>query len=111
MFYCRVYPAMTMEEMGLEPAPMQNIAEIIISTPQHSTPQSAVRLAGLTEILSGEGPFTVFAPTNDAFGYNPKVSRLTQPTLGANNVDRYIYRDWWFILDWTGLLAVFDKGY
>ena len=62
-----------MEQMT-KPMPTQNIAEIIISNPQLSTLQSALQIAGLTEILSGEGPFTVFAPTNDAFAYKPKVS-------------------------------------
>ena len=68
-------PTMSMEQKT-EPTATQNIAEIIISNPQLSTLQSALEKAGLTQILSGEGPFTVFAPTNDAFAYKPKVSRI-----------------------------------
>ena len=37
-----------------------------------STLLAAVKAAGLVETLSGKGPFTVFAPTNDAFAKVPK---------------------------------------
>ncbi|XLS29120.1 fasciclin domain-containing protein [Flavobacteriaceae bacterium M23B6Z8] len=43
------------------------IVDIAIATPELSTLVSAVTTAGLVETLQGEGPFTVFAPTNDAF--------------------------------------------
>jgi len=52
-------------------APTQTIAELAIATPQLSTLLAAVSAAGLVETLSGEGPFTVFAPTNDAFAKIP----------------------------------------
>ena len=48
-------------------APTKNIAELAIATPQLSTLLAAVKAAGLVDTLAGEGPFTVFAPTNDAF--------------------------------------------
>ena len=41
------------------------------SNPDFSTLVTAVQAAGLAETLSGEGPFTVFAPTNDAFAAVP----------------------------------------
>merc|ERR1711920_328709 len=53
------------------PAPTKTIAELSIATPQLSTLLAAVKAAGLVETLSGEGPFTVFAPTNDAFAKIP----------------------------------------
>merc|ERR1712002_1382512 len=53
------------------PAPTKTIAELAIVTPQLSTLLAAVKAAGLVETLSGEGPFTVFAPTNDAFAKIP----------------------------------------
>merc|ERR1711915_587240 len=53
------------------PAPTKTIAELAIATPQLSTLLAAVKAAGLGETLSGEGPFTVFAPTNDAFAKIP----------------------------------------
>ncbi len=50
----------------------QNIVEIASSNPDFSTLVTAVTAAGLVETLSGEGPFTVFAPTNAAFEKLPK---------------------------------------
>merc|ERR1711972_687138 len=52
-------------------APTKNIAELAIATPQLSTLLAAVKAAGLVDTLAGEGPFTVFAPTNDAFAKIP----------------------------------------
>merc|ERR1712212_999696 len=52
-------------------APTKNIAELAIATPQLSTLLVAVKAAGLVDTLAGEGPFTVFAPTNDAFAKIP----------------------------------------
>merc|ERR1712102_148325 len=54
------------------PAPTKTIAELAIATPQLSTLLAAVKAADLVETLSGEGPFTVFAPTNDAFNKVPE---------------------------------------
>ncbi len=51
----------------LPPTPLPTIVELAIATPELSTLVSAVQSAGLVDALSGEGPFTVFAPTNDAF--------------------------------------------
>merc|ERR1712037_191685 len=53
-------------------APTKNIAELAIATPQLSTLLAAVRAAELVDTLAGAGPFTVFAPTNDAFAKVPK---------------------------------------
>ncbi len=49
----------------------KNIVELAQSTPSLSTLASAIDAAGLTSTLSGTGPFTVFAPTNDAFNALP----------------------------------------
>merc|ERR1711885_97324 len=53
-------------------APTKNIAELAIATPQLSTLLAAVKAAGLVDTLAGAGPFTVFAPTNDAFAKIPE---------------------------------------
>merc|ERR1711936_188544 len=53
-------------------APTKNIAELAIATPQLSTLLAAVKAAGLVDTLAGDGPFTVFAPTNDAFAKIPE---------------------------------------
>ena len=53
-------------------APSKNIAELAIATPQLSTLLVAVRAAELVDTLTSAGPFTVFAPTNEAFAKLPK---------------------------------------
>jgi uncharacterized surface protein with fasciclin (FAS1) repeats len=55
-----------------EAAPTQNIVEIASATADLSTLVTAVQAAGLVETLSGEGPFTVLAPTNAAFEALPE---------------------------------------
>ena len=49
------------------PAPQPNIVQVAQATPSLSILVEAVVAAGLVDALSGSGPFTVFAPTNDAF--------------------------------------------
>lgn len=58
--------AYVVDELVGEPAP-QSILEIAGGNAQLSTLVGAVKSAGLVDALSGEGPFTVFAPTNAAF--------------------------------------------
>jgi uncharacterized surface protein with fasciclin (FAS1) repeats len=53
---------------GAEMLVDKNIVENAVNSADHTTLVAAVQAAGLVETLSGEGPFTVFAPTNDAFG-------------------------------------------
>jgi uncharacterized surface protein with fasciclin (FAS1) repeats len=49
-----------------------SLVEVVVSTDALSTLETAVKEAGLVDALSGEGPFTVFAPTNDAFAALPE---------------------------------------
>ena len=51
--------------------PTQNIVEIAASAGSFNTLVAAVQAADLVETLSGEGPFTVFAPTDEAFAQIP----------------------------------------
>jgi uncharacterized surface protein with fasciclin (FAS1) repeats len=53
--------------MSASAANAQSIIEVASANPSLSTFVQAVEAAGLTETLSGEGPFTVFAPSNEAF--------------------------------------------
>ena len=46
----------------------RNIVENAVNSADHETLVAAVQAAGLVETLQSEGPFTVFAPTDDAFG-------------------------------------------
>jgi uncharacterized surface protein with fasciclin (FAS1) repeats len=59
----------------------QNVVENAAASKDHTTLVAAVQAAGLAETLSGAGPFTVFAPTNDAFGKLPAgtVDTLLKP--------------------------------
>ncbi len=59
----------------------RNIVENAVNSKDHTTLVAAVKAADLVETLSSEGPFTVFAPTNDAFNALPKgtVETLLQP--------------------------------
>jgi phosphate transport system substrate-binding protein len=52
----------------------QTIAEIAAANPDFSTLIGALDAAGLTDVLNGEGPFTVFAPTNEAFAAIPETT-------------------------------------
>jgi len=65
-------------------APMleeRNIIENAVNSPIHTTLVAAVKAADLVETLQGEGPFTVFAPVNDAFAALPEgtVETLLKP--------------------------------
>jgi uncharacterized surface protein with fasciclin (FAS1) repeats len=61
--------------------PTKNIIENAVNSKDHTTLVAAVKAAGLVETLSGTGPFTVFAPTNEAFDMLPKgtVETLLKP--------------------------------
>lgn len=59
-------------------AQKQNIAEIAVSNDDFSTLVAALKAADLVGALQGEGPFTVFAPTNAAFG---KIDAATLSSL------------------------------
>ncbi|MCO6185580.1 fasciclin domain-containing protein [Rhizobium sp. L1K21] len=65
-------------------APMyenKNIVENAVNSKDHTTLVAAVKAAGLVETLQGDGPFTVFAPTNEAFAELPAgtVDTLLKP--------------------------------
>ena len=62
-----------------------NVVKIAASSPDHTTLVAAVQAAGLLDALASSGPFTVFAPTNAAFGKLPKgtVDDLLKPENNA----------------------------
>jgi len=53
---------------GADMFPAMNIVENAMNSPIHTTLVAAVVQAELVDVLQGDGPFTVFAPTDDAFG-------------------------------------------
>ncbi len=70
-----------MEKPATEAMAKKNIVEIASDADDFSTLVAAVKAAGLAETLQGEGPFTVFAPTNAAFEALPEgtVVELLKP--------------------------------
>lgn len=73
--------------------PSKNIIQNAVNSKDHTTLVAAVKAAGLVDALQGDGPFTVFAPTNDAFGMLPAgtVDNLLKPESKAalQNVLKY----------------------
>jgi len=61
--------------------PTKTIVENAVNSPIHTTLVAAVKAAGLVDTLNSPGPFTVFAPTNDAFAKLPAgtVDTLVKP--------------------------------
>ena len=61
--------------------PSKNIIQNAVNSKDHTTLVAAVKAAGLVGTLEGKGPFTVFAPTNAAFGKLPAgtVDSLVKP--------------------------------
>jgi uncharacterized surface protein with fasciclin (FAS1) repeats len=66
---------------GHEMFPTKNIIQNAVNSDDHTTLVAAVKAAGLVDTLQGPGPFTVFAPTNEAFAKLPAgtVDTLLKP--------------------------------
>ena len=65
--------------------PSRDIVDNAVNSADHTTLVAAVKAAGLVDTLKGKGPFTVFAPTNAAFGKLPAgtVETLVKPESKA----------------------------
>jgi uncharacterized surface protein with fasciclin (FAS1) repeats len=66
---------------GMAMYPSKTIVQNAVNSSDHTTLVAAVKAAGLVGALSGPGPFTVFAPTNEAFAALPAgtVETLVKP--------------------------------
>merc|ERR1719183_1161494 len=71
----------------------KTIVDLAVATPDLSTLVTAVKAAGLVDTLSGKGPFTVFAPTNEAFAKLPRgtLDNLLKPENKQQLVDILTY--------------------
>jgi len=71
----------TVQVGGAPMYPSRNIVQNAVNSKDHTTLVAAVKAAGLVDTLSSPGPFTVFAPTNAAFGKLPAgtVETLVKP--------------------------------
>jgi uncharacterized surface protein with fasciclin (FAS1) repeats len=79
--------------LGASVARAENIVEIAAADERFTTLVAAVTAAGLAETLSGPGPFTVFAPVNDAFAALPAgtVETLLKPENKGQLTDVLLY--------------------
>jgi uncharacterized surface protein with fasciclin (FAS1) repeats len=71
----------TVQVGGAPMYPSKNIVQNAVNSKDHTTLVAAVKAAGLVDTLQGAGPFTVFAPVNNAFGKLPAgtVDTLLKP--------------------------------
>ena len=87
-------PAMNGDEkMGMDDTSGKNLAENATAVPQMSTLTAALKAAGLADKATSGGPYTVFAPTNEAFDALPAgtVDNLLKPENKAKLVDILTY--------------------
>ncbi|MEM9884556.1 MAG: fasciclin domain-containing protein [Bacteroidota bacterium] len=82
-----ILPPTIIEEME-QAANAKNIVELAVGAENLSTLVAAVQAGGLVETLSGEGPFTVFAPTNEAFEALP--DGILESLLQPENKDKLV---------------------
>lgn len=69
------------QSMVQDDVSQRNIVQVAVGSPDHTTLVTAVKAASLVDVLSNAGPFTVFAPTNEAFAKLPAgtVDDLLKP--------------------------------
>jgi uncharacterized surface protein with fasciclin (FAS1) repeats len=83
-----VMAEMTVMVGGAPMYPSKNIVENAVNSKDHTTLVAAVKAAGLVDTLASPGPFTVFAPTNEAFAKLPKGTVAT--LLMPENMDKLV---------------------
>ena len=79
---CIAFTVAALGGCATRPSPV-SVADTIAANPELSTLNSLVTKTGLTDTLKSTGPFTVFAPSNDAFA---KVPAKTMEELGKDPV-------------------------
>lgn len=106
-------PKSTTVTVGGEPMyPMKNIIENAVSSKDHTTLVAAVKAAGLVETLQGKGPFTVLAPTNNAFAALPAgtVDGLLKPEAKGKLTTVLTYHVLAGMYDMKALKAAIEKA-
>jgi uncharacterized surface protein with fasciclin (FAS1) repeats len=89
-----------------------DVVDIAISSKDHTTLVAAVQAADLVATLKGKGPFTVFAPTNAAFGRLPNgtLESLLKPESKATLAGILTYHVVAGNIDAAAVLAAIEKG-
>lgn len=102
----------TVEVGGAPMYPSKNIVANAVNSADHTTLVAAVKAAGLVETLQGSGPFTVFAPTNSAFGKLPAgtVESLIKPENKATLTKILTYHVVAGKLDAAAIAALIKEG-
>lgn len=92
--------------------PKKNIVENAVNSKNHTTLVAAVKAAGLVETLQGKGPFTVFAPVNDAFENLPAgtVETLLKPENKATLTKVLTYHVVSGTHDFNGIAKMIKDG-
>src|SRR5262249_30537619 len=93
VFAPAAFAEMTVEVGGAPMYPSKNIVENAVNSKDHTTLVAAVKAAGLVDTLVSPGPFTVFAPVNNAFDKLPAgtVQTLLKPENKAKLVSVLTY--------------------
>ncbi|MDO8996004.1 MAG: fasciclin domain-containing protein [Sediminibacterium sp.] len=102
----------TVEVGGAPMYPSKNIVANAVNSADHTTLVAAVKAAGLVETLQSAGPFTVFAPTNTAFGKLPAgtVESLVKPENKATLTKILTYHVVAGKLDANAIAALIKEG-
>ncbi|HLP57097.1 MAG TPA: fasciclin domain-containing protein [Fluviicola sp.] len=97
---------------GEQMFPAKNIIENAVNSKDHTTLVAAVKAAELVETLQGKGPFTVFAPVNDAFENLPEgtVETLLKPENKAMLTTVLTYHVVAGKMDFNTISAAIKKG-
>ena len=97
---------------GAEMYPTKDIVDNAVNSKDHTTLVAAVKAAGLVETLKSAGPFTVFAPTNEAFDKLPKgtVATLVKPENKATLTKILTYHVVAGKMDAKTIAAAIKKG-
>ena len=103
---------MTVQVGGEAMFPKKNIIENAVNSKAHTILVAAVQAAGLVETLKGKGPFTVFAPTNDAFENLPAgtVETLLKPENKATLAKVLTYHVIAGKYDFNAIAELIKKG-
>ena len=90
----------------------KDVVDIAIGSPDHTTLVAAVKAADLVTTLKGNGPFTVFAPTNEAFNKLPEgtVANLLKPENKAKLAKILTYHVVKGNLDAAAVMAAIKAG-
>lgn len=112
LFFHAAMAQKSVEVGGAAMYPTKNIVENAVNSKDHTTLVAAVNAAGLVATLESAGPFTVFAPTNEAFDKLPKgtVETLLKPENKATLTKILTYHVVAGRLDAKAIAKLIKKG-